>query len=394
MEDVRHLAFITIILIVTVVGLGGVAAAQSPTVPEDDCRYFPKTGHYVCGEFLDFFETRGGLEIFGYPLSEAFNDPTHRDLRVQYFQRARMEEHPSNPPPYQVQLGLLVDELGYVYPPVAPEERPSPGDPAHRYFPETQHVVSHAFLTFFREHGGLDIFGYPRSEMLFQDDLVVQYFQRARMAWHRDRPRGRQITLANVGEWYIERFGVPKNADRRQPPPSQIEWPWTRRFRRRHRLFLPLVLLTRSSAVPAQPAQPAPTEPPTTASPTTVPPTAAPTGTPAPPPATAAPRGAVTALDVSASVRYPITGRTGTQTTYVYVNDQQGRPVAGAEATVVVHYPSGDLTCIAGPTDAAGFARCSFDIPSPPVGKEVLIDVTVTYDGLRATTQTFFMPWW
>ena len=111
-------------------------------------------------------------------------------------------------------------------------------------------------------------------------------------------------------------------------------------------------------------------------------------------PTPAASSGDVRALDVSASVRYPITGRTGTQTVFIYVNDQQGRPVAGAEARLVVHYPADERTCVAEPTDAAGSTRCSFEIPSPPVGKQVVVSITVTYQDLTGTTQTSFMPWW
>jgi hypothetical protein len=37
-------------------------------------RYFNETGHSVEGEFLTFFDTYGGLEIFGYPISEPFLD--------------------------------------------------------------------------------------------------------------------------------------------------------------------------------------------------------------------------------------------------------------------------------------------------------------------------------
>jgi len=375
MKSVRHL---TIIVIAAISLFGRVCVAQSPTVPAGDCRYFPETGHYVCGKFLNFFETRGRLEIFGHPLTEAFLDPTHSGLRVQYFQRARMEEHPYNSAPYDVQLGLLVDELGYTYPPAHPDELPSPDDPSHHYFPETQHVVSYTFLDFFRDNGGLDIFGYPRSEMIYEDDRVVQYFQRARMEWHRDRPRGQQIILTKLGEIYVERFSIPAEPDRRLPAPARGEG-WAQYA---SRVFLPLILAD------TEPRRASPT--PRAPSPAMPSPTATSVATPSP----AATSSNVTRLDVSASVRYPITGRTGTQTAFIYVNDQRGRPVAGAEANLVIHYQSGDVTCVARPTDGSGFTRCSFEIPSPPVGKRVVIDITVTYQGLTASTQTFFMPWW
>ncbi len=59
--------------------------------------YFPETKHTLSGKFLQFWEKRGGLEIFGYPLSEPFEEisPVDGQLRVaQYFERARFEYHP------------------------------------------------------------------------------------------------------------------------------------------------------------------------------------------------------------------------------------------------------------------------------------------------------------
>jgi hypothetical protein len=361
---------VLIIAVALPVGIRAVAHAQP--VPIDSCRYFYETGHYVCDQFLQFFETRGGLETFGYPLSERYSDPARGGLLVQYFQRARMEWHPDNPESYRVQLGLLIDELGYRYPPARAEDIPAPDDPAHHYFPETEHVVSYAFLDTFREQGGLDIFGYPRSEFLFEEGTVVQYFQRARMDWLRDQP-GQPMRLANVGEWYVATVPVPEQYFRAAPPPSSpVPAP------RPSTEFFPLVLANARPHTPA--ASPEPSRPPETV-------------VPAAPP-TAEPRAPVTALRLSAVVRYPITGQTGTQTVFIYVNDQEGRPVEGASAQVFVHYPWGDQDCSPAPTDAAGFTRCSFEILSPTPGEQVLIDIELAYDGLRGTTQSSFMPWW
>lgn len=49
------------------------------------------------------------------------------------------------------------------------------------YFPPTGHHLEEPFLSFWRSHGGLRIFGYPISEALERDGLLVQYFERARM---------------------------------------------------------------------------------------------------------------------------------------------------------------------------------------------------------------------
>src|SRR5581483_10249862 len=124
-------------------------------------RYFPATGHWVEGSFLSFFDSNGGLDLFGYPRTEAI----WRDGRlVQYFQRARFESWPENPAPFQVQLGLLgVEVTGPPDPPMPPGQVPAAGDPSRTYFPATGHTLSGAFRDFYNARGGLGIFGYPIS---------------------------------------------------------------------------------------------------------------------------------------------------------------------------------------------------------------------------------------
>jgi len=77
------------------------------------CRYFPETRHRVVGAFLKFFESQGGLDQFGYPISEEGQeengDGTGRKYTVQWFQRARLEYHPELGPD-AVLLGLVGDE--------------------------------------------------------------------------------------------------------------------------------------------------------------------------------------------------------------------------------------------------------------------------------------------
>jgi len=163
--------------------------------PSGRSRYFPETGHTVIGGFLDFWEHRGGLDIFGYPISNEFREG---HFTVQYFQRARFEWHPENSPNYRVQLGLLGQRVyGRIDPPVA--DWTTPWCRSQRYFHETGHVVSNAFLEFFDRHGGLDIFGYPISEAIYEGNQIVQYFQRARMEWHPENPDPHKVQLGLLG---------------------------------------------------------------------------------------------------------------------------------------------------------------------------------------------------
>ncbi|NNJ10213.1 hypothetical protein EKD04_007720 [Chloroflexales bacterium ZM16-3] len=73
------------------------------------CRSFPETGHTICGAFLRFWERNGGLERFGYPISEPGVETIETWTgSVQYFERRRMEHHTELAgTPYEVLLGLL-----------------------------------------------------------------------------------------------------------------------------------------------------------------------------------------------------------------------------------------------------------------------------------------------
>ncbi len=304
--------------------------------PGTNCKYFAETGHYVCDEFLDFYETRGDLEIFGYPLTERFHDD-ELDLDVQYFQRARMELHQLGSDSYQVKLGSLVDELGYDFSAVDPSQLRALNASAQRYFPEAGHTVSYAFLDFFLEHGGLEIFGYPRSEMTIGDGYVVQYFQRVRMEWHPEAFPSPQVRLTNLGETYIERFGVPRDYDRPVNPTGRIA----------------------EDAVSASPSEER-----------------------------------VTQIAADASVRHIISAQEGLQTVFVYVTDQKGQPVEGAFVEMAVRNQQDVRRYEFAPTDESGFTRHSFDIFPAFPGRKVLIDVTVSYANLTTTAQAFFLSWW
>jgi LPXTG-site transpeptidase (sortase) family protein len=72
--------------------------------------FFAPTGHTLGGPFLNYWQNKGGLAVFGYPLSEPFDELSAEDGRsytVQYFERARFEYHPELAPAYQVSLGHL-----------------------------------------------------------------------------------------------------------------------------------------------------------------------------------------------------------------------------------------------------------------------------------------------
>lgn len=79
-----------------------------------DCEMFTQTGFQVCGRFLEYWKANGGLGQQGYPISPVIMEenapPPAGDGKihpVQYFQRARFEQHSENTRPYDALLGLL-----------------------------------------------------------------------------------------------------------------------------------------------------------------------------------------------------------------------------------------------------------------------------------------------
>jgi hypothetical protein len=165
--------------------------------------YFPETGHYLYGAFQLYWKKFGGLEIFGYPLTEQRKEG---EFWVQYFERARFEFHPEyerrdpnwdNLPgdqrlKLQVQLSLLGANLvkertgGKGYPPAGPAALPG----GAVVFPETGHSISGRIAEFWQSRNGLTNFGYPLSEPVqevSQTDgktYTVQYFERTRLELH------------------------------------------------------------------------------------------------------------------------------------------------------------------------------------------------------------------
>src|SRR3954470_14680919 len=72
--------------------------------------WFTETKHSVSGKILEYWNKYGGLQQFGFPVSEQFNEISATDGKtyaVQYFERNRFELHPEKAAPYEVELGLL-----------------------------------------------------------------------------------------------------------------------------------------------------------------------------------------------------------------------------------------------------------------------------------------------
>jgi len=80
-----------------------------PGTPSNGGQYFAETGYTLDNRFLNYWQSKGGLALFGLPISEAFSE---NGQIIQYFERNRFELHPENTgTQYQVLLGLLGRDL-------------------------------------------------------------------------------------------------------------------------------------------------------------------------------------------------------------------------------------------------------------------------------------------
>ncbi len=191
------------IALAVVVVLGGLAATAMPSrALESGGRYYPESGHTLAAEFVDYYDSHGGLEILGYPITDAFIDPLSAML-IQYTQTARLEMAPDlRGAGALVRLSSLGEALDYGQPQAA-----ASSDPGCRYFTQSGHNVCHAFLAFFEDHGGPAVFGFPISEFTLEGDRIVQYFQGFRLDWRPDAPGGGRVQVAPLGRVHFDRQG-------------------------------------------------------------------------------------------------------------------------------------------------------------------------------------------
>jgi hypothetical protein len=220
----RFLLAIALIAVVTsalIVPNAAQAAPHSPSeVPQSQqlsgSRTFSETGFTVANYFLKTWNaTPNALFVYGLPISQPFIEQSFSNpgefYRVQYFERAILEEHPENiGGPYYILGRLLGSKLA------ASRSGEAPFKPAAKtsstYDDVTKHNLSDSpapFKSFYDNNGGLSAFGRPLSEP-FQElnkadgkTYWVQYFERQRMEWHPNESNPKyRIMLGLLGNEY------------------------------------------------------------------------------------------------------------------------------------------------------------------------------------------------
>ena len=136
--------------------------------------------------------------VFGYPITEQIASKDGKT--VQYFQRARFEFRQDLPEAERVQLTLVGQAL------YRQADQLSLGNISGCELFPTGYSVCLAFLDFFKTNGGAAQFGNPISPFEFHENLIVQYFEKARFEWRADRPEGQRVVLTDLGRYYFDQL--------------------------------------------------------------------------------------------------------------------------------------------------------------------------------------------
>lgn len=193
-----------------------------PTTQAADLIMFPETGFAITGRFREYWQSNGGLAQFGLPISPVLSETGEDGVarQVQYFERNRFELHLDQARPYDVLLGRLgVSSLArrgvnwQSLPPAA-------SAPGCRFFPETRHNLCAPFAAYWRDRGGLAVFGLPITEAFPEVSptdgrtYTVQYFERNRLEFHPENKEPYRIQLGLLGtEMYGRRALAPPTLD-------------------------------------------------------------------------------------------------------------------------------------------------------------------------------------
>jgi len=181
--------------------------------------FYDPTSHSLSGPIREYWESRGGLWLFGYPISEPYETVSEdgEPIVAQYFERARLEYHPSlDATPYRV----LGGRLGYDLTLGRQSERSflpihrSQANTGCEFFEPTGHTLCEPFRDWWYAKGGLAIFGYPLSEVMTEGGYQVQYFERARFEWHPENiGTDWEVALGHLGVDAAARTGAASSAE-------------------------------------------------------------------------------------------------------------------------------------------------------------------------------------
>lgn len=185
--SVRKLALLTLLFFVAFLTLGAARPVGAASSVRTRC--FPETGYCITGPILNYWEKRGGLSVFGYPITEQRLETVEdRTIQVQWFERDRLEIQ-ADGTITAGRLGARALELQGRRWENQPRQDPLPPDTGGcHYFEATGQVLCEPWLGYWVNNGGLERFGYPisslRLELIEGRAYTVQYFERRRIEHH------------------------------------------------------------------------------------------------------------------------------------------------------------------------------------------------------------------
>jgi len=198
-------------------------APAAPVSASSD--YYTDTGHYLYGQFRDYWNGNGGLLQYGFPITKVFDQQSEdgKTHPTQYLQRAVFEQHAENKgTPFEV-LGrrlaaLQTTSRATTDPNFQPVGNPNDG---RLWFSQTNHTVggsdsgTAAIRAFWEKAGkgdlqrSVQIFGYPISEPFDEQNPPVpagdgqthrvQYFERYRLEYHPENADPFKVLLGLLG---------------------------------------------------------------------------------------------------------------------------------------------------------------------------------------------------
>ena len=281
-----------------------------------------------------------------------------------------------------------------------------------RYFPQTAHTLTGAFLEFYEMHGGLRVFGYPLTERFFSDveRRWVQYCQNGRLELdpqdNQVRPSLLPIDFARkvfedpiperdapLGSTYYSPTGHSVAAElqefyERNGGPAVFGYPISELVDEGDRLvqyFERMVIVWCPEMPSGLRVQLAPIgdwlfrkaghdlhllEP-------------------------TARIETITEIKVGVTVSTSVMGREGgKQLVYIYVTDQFNRPLKDVWVALSVVLPQDKDVGDSVFTDADGIAKVSVEIPALAPGETVPIQVQARHKNNWESTATSFRIWW
>jgi hypothetical protein len=184
----------------------------------------PATMMCVAAPFARYWQSNGGLPVFGFAITEARperNADAPAEFTTQWTERNRLELHPENAAPYDILLGRMgADRLAQLGRDPAREAREAGPLAGCLWFAETGHNVcdptsGRGFKSYWAANGlkipGLDpyrrslaLFGLPLTAAQPERDsngeiVLTQWFERARFEWRPGNPDPYKVQLGLLG---------------------------------------------------------------------------------------------------------------------------------------------------------------------------------------------------